>query len=318
MLKPYIRFDAAEMDCAGVLLCLDYNGTLEPHFGMVKPQDVNALLRVQQPEPDDSGDGDADQSRDTSGAAFGVRRSFHGRCGGFDGAAHSRAWLGRCRAARCGFVCCSASARLQLFYSSGHSYPLLESACQIRNARPQVRLSQTDSANSGAFAAQEKAFAEWNSALPGSQHELWAWLLEQKQPLLMKLFAYLISQSVNAWQQRHEGIGRQSHANAIAEAVGLNMHEWWKPSEGFFKRVPKNVAIEAMREQGAAAALLKGMEKDNKADAISCAVEFLGATNWLPEPLRLQLHSDGATSDAAETEVNGFDDEDENAAGRAA
>jgi ParB family transcriptional regulator, chromosome partitioning protein len=154
--------------------------------------------------------------------------------------------------------------------------------------------------------------------LPDSQHGLWSWLLEQKQPYLMKLFAYLISQSVNAWQQRHEGIGRRCHANDIAEAVGLNMHEWWKPSEAFFKRVPKNVALEAMLEQGAAAALLKGMEKDNKADAISCAVEFLGATGWIPEPLRLQLPVDSATSNQAETEVNGFDDEDETAAGRAA
>lgn len=318
LLKPYIRFDAAEMDFAGVLLCLDYNGTVEPHFGMVKPQDINTLLRAQQPETAESGDGEAvevetrvEPETASSGLSMAVVEDL---------TALRTVALGLALAERPDVALCVAlhPLALQLFYNSGHSYPSLESCCQIRNTRPQVRLSQTDGANAGAFAAQERAFADWKSTLPGSQHDLWAWLLEQKQPCLMKLFAFLISQSVNAWQQRHEGIGRQSHANAIAEAVGLNMHEWWKPSEGFFKRVPKNVAIEAMREQGAAVSLLKGMEKDNKADAISCAVEFLGATQWLPEPLRLQLHSDGATSDAAETEVNGFDDEDENAAGRAA
>ncbi|MGB8816831.1 MAG: ParB N-terminal domain-containing protein [Rhizobiaceae bacterium] len=318
--ETYIRYDAAEMACAGVLLCLDYNGSLEPHLGMVKPQDVNALVRAQQKEPEASSDqGDEvrqQQAQDepvsaSSGLSMAVVEDL---------TALRTVALGLAVSERPDVALCVAvhALALQAFYSSGQSYPLVESACQIRNGRPHVRVSQTDSANSGAFGAQEKAFAEWNSALPGSQHELWAWLLEQKQPLLMKLFAYLISQSVNAWQQRHEGIGRQGHANAIAEAVGLDMHEWWKPSEGFFKRVPKNVAVDALREKGAAAALVKSMEKDSKADAIINAVEFLSTTSWLPEPLRLQSAGSAAKSDQGEAEENGFDDEDEEAAERAA
>jgi ParB family transcriptional regulator, chromosome partitioning protein len=106
--------------------------------------------------------------------------------------------------------------------------------------------------------------------------------------------------------------------SGIAAAVGLDMHEWWKPSEGFFKRVPKNVAVDALREKGAAAALVKSMEKDSKADAIITAVEFLSTTSWLPEPLRLQSASSAAKSDEAGAEENGFDDEDEEAAERAA
>jgi ParB family transcriptional regulator, chromosome partitioning protein len=317
--EPYIRFDEAEMDCAGVLLCLDYNGVLDPHFGMVKPQDVNALVRLQQPEPVTHADGDADEAETTPEepitASTGLPMAVVE-----DLTALRTMALGLALSERPDVALCVAlhPLTLQAFYNSGHSYPSLESACQIRNTRPQVRLSQTDSANSGAFAADARAFSAWKSALPESQHGLWPWLLEQKQPFLMKLFAYLISQSVNAWQQRHEGIGRQGHGNAIAEAVGLDMHEWWKPSEGFFKRVPKNFALEVMREQGAPAALVKGMEKDNKADAIINAVEFLGASDWLPEPLRLHIAEVAVSPVEVEICDAGFDDQDEGAANDAA
>ncbi len=76
------------------------------------------------------------------------------------------------------------------------------------------------------------------------------------------------------------------HADALAQALGLDMKTWWTPTkDGFLKRVPKKLVLEAVTE---------GVSKqaaDNlatlKKDALAAAAEKrLSGTGWLPYCLR--------------------------------
>ena len=102
--------------------------------------------------------------------------------------------------------------------------------------------------------------------------------------MLLDLLAYLAALTVDAVEVKH---GRpKAHAEALAQALSLDMTQWWTPNvEGFFSRVPKSVLALAVSEAkvgplGVSLANLK------KAEAARIAAGALAGSGWLPEPLR--------------------------------
>jgi ParB family chromosome partitioning protein len=80
--------------------------------------------------------------------------------------------------------------------------------------------------------------------------------------------------------------GAASDANALAEAVGLDMADWWEPTaQGFLNHVSKAQIADALKEAGSELAVdqIGVLKKD--ALAVKAASQLAGK-RWLPLPLR--------------------------------
>lgn len=105
---------------------------------------------------------------------------------------------------------------------------------------------------------------------------------------MLDLLAFLAALSVDAVQIKQGRADSLAHADQLAEALSLDMRQWWTPTvEGFYQRLPKAALAQAMNEANAPLPG-KGIDKLTKAEAVRLAAAALTGTGWLPEPLKAQ------------------------------
>ncbi|MEM8188738.1 ParB/RepB/Spo0J family partition protein, partial [Morganella morganii] len=111
-------------------------------------------------------------------------------------------------------------------------------------------------------------------ALPEDSAELFAALLAKSQDELVRLLAVCVAVTVDVVTPRTT---RQQPGEELAQAVGLDMAAWWKPSnEGYFRHVPKAAILEAV-EQFAPSHVTR-LAKLKKADIASEAERLADGT----------------------------------------
>jgi ParB family chromosome partitioning protein len=123
------------------------------------------------------------------------------------------------------------------------------------------------------------------SRLPqkSDEHSLFAWLLEQPQAAVFELMAFCVSGSLNAVQQREKASPRFIE---MAQAVSLNMCDWWKPTAAdYFCHVSK-ARITDVITQAISAEAAVSFDKLKKTAAAEAAERSVVMTKWLPEVLR--------------------------------
>jgi ParB family transcriptional regulator, chromosome partitioning protein len=82
------------------------------------------------------------------------------------------------------------------------------------------------------------------------------------------------------------GTGATVDSNAIAEAVNLDMADWWEPTaQGYLNHVPKAQIVQALKEAGPDLAD-DGVGALKKDVLVVKAVSRLAGKRWLPAPLR--------------------------------
>lgn len=143
--------------------------------------------------------------------------------------------------------------------------------------------------DSAAVTRLTERHAGWLRQLPNAAEALWGWLLAQDIATRLDLLAYCAGCSVNAVKKRHEHADsdRLAHADHLAQALGLDMTEWWQPTaESYLRHVPKARILEAVHEgvTPEAAENLATLKKDALA---AQAAERLAGTGWLPAILRM-------------------------------
>ena len=128
----------------------------------------------------------------------------------------------------------------------------------------------------------------WTKALPKESADLWEALQAWDSDSRTRLFAHVVSLSVNAvheaWNRRPRAF---DHADRLAQAVDLDMAALaWKPTvDNFLGRVTKARILQAVAEA-------KGQDTADriahlkKGDMAAEAETLLANTGWLPEPLR--------------------------------
>ena len=115
-------------------------------------------------------------------------------------------------------------------------------------------------------------------ALPQDSAELFAVLLAKPQDELVQLLAVCVAATVDVVTPR--ATQRQLGAE-LAQAVGLDMAAWWKPTaEGYFRHVPKAAILEAV-EQFAPAHTAR-LAKLKKGDIAGEAERLADGTGWMP------------------------------------
>ncbi len=140
-----------------------------------------------------------------------------------------------------------------------------------------------DYVHTPAAALLERAASDWGERLPRDPAATFRWLLAQERQTLLELLAYCTARSIDAIQGRER---RRNQSDAIAEALGLDMADWWTPSAAnYLHSVSKAKAVEAVREASGIDCTkeVAAMKKSEAADY--CAARLEG-TRWLPVPLR--------------------------------
>ncbi|WP_027793664.1 ParB/RepB/Spo0J family partition protein [Paraburkholderia acidipaludis] len=115
-------------------------------------------------------------------------------------------------------------------------------------------------------------------ALPRDSAELFAALLDKSQDELVRLLAVCVASTVDVVTPR---ASQHQPGAELAQAVGLNMAGWWKPTaEGYFRHIAKPAILEAVSQY--APAHVTRLSKLKKGDIASEAERLAGGTGWMP------------------------------------
>ena len=159
--------------------------------------------------------------------------------------------------------------------------------------RPAMQINATASAHallsvaddlkgSRAFQAVEDTKAKWRERLPEARGEWFGWLVGLPQSELLELLGLCAALTVNALPS----VGAARDAAAIAQALGLDMADWWEPTaEGFLNHVSKAQIVQALKEAGPELAR-DGVESMKKDVLVNTAASRLRGTRWLTALLR--------------------------------
>ncbi|ELO1554101.1 TPA: ParB N-terminal domain-containing protein [Pseudomonas aeruginosa] len=136
-------------------------------------------------------------------------------------------------------------------------------------------------------------------ALPEDSAELFAALLAKPQDELVRLLAVCVASTVDVVTPRatthHRG-------EELAQAVGLDMAAWWKPTaEGYFKHVSKAVILDAVGEY--APEQINRLAKLKKADIASEAERLADGTGWMPAIFKAADPQDAAQEESPEQDA---------------
>ena len=137
-------------------------------------------------------------------------------------------------------------------------------------------------------------------ALPEDSAELFAALLAKSQDELVRLLAVCVAVTVDVVTPRATP---QQPGAELAQAVGLDMAAWWKPTnEGYFRHVPKAAILEAVEQY--APAHVTRLAKLKKADIASEAERLADGTGWMPAIFKAEGTDDTTAQDAPQAVTN--------------
>jgi ParB family chromosome partitioning protein len=173
----------------------------------------------------------------------------------------------------------------QVFYEQLYSLP---TGLTIRTEAYTDRVDLRSVEESPAAKSLSKQAKAIRKSLPAKIDDLWEWLLDQPQNVLVNVLAAAAAHTVNAVQRPHDepSSGRLGGAQALAQALELDMANWWQASAAnYFGRIKKDQILQAIQDATGAPVdeRLKALKKkDLAAEAEKC----ISSTRWLPEPLR--------------------------------
>lgn len=284
---------------AGAVVSVDHRGGVVVHRGLLREEQAKAL-RAQERQEAGASTG-ADQGEGSPGAEGdepakpGISEKLAKRL-----SAHRTAAL-QAEVARHPQVALVAVVHRLALRAIFDAYGSGGSPLNI-SASPQDGLAQhaPDMAEAPAAVGLRKVREAWAARLPEDPEALFAELLALPQQELLSLLAVCVASTVGAVVSREDEVP----AAALAQAVNLDMHDWWAPTaEGYFAQVSKAKALEAV--QAFAPDQVHRLAKLKKAQIAGEAERLAAGTGWLPVMFRAQE----ATAEArAEAEVEDHED----------
>jgi ParB family transcriptional regulator, chromosome partitioning protein len=324
-----VRYDPAEISCAGVFVSVDADGGLSIDRGYVRPEDEAPTTT--------STDGEAESGGDTeqgSGPSSPVVQRAIITIGGQPEAEEDeddtvkplpdrlvseltayRTLALRDAVANNPHVAMTTLLHKLCLDTFQHTAPSTYLEASVRHVFFSVQPADLkDSPSAKAVAERHEA---WKADLPKDEAALWDWLAALDETSRSTLLAHCVSFGVNALYEkgdRYGGPGVSVHgiqhrlvlADRLARAVGLDMVEaGWRPTvDSYLGRITKPRILEAVREaKGEQSAQL--IDHLKKADMAKEAERLLDGTGWLPEPLRTQ---DAAVTESTDGDPAGDDD----------
>ncbi|MDP3746641.1 MAG: ParB/RepB/Spo0J family partition protein [Phenylobacterium sp.] len=279
-------FDPDEVARGGVLVILGHDGQARVERGWVRPEDVPAPVEAEATD-DDGGDGEAaqdgaDGDRVEDDEAEDALAPLSDKLIA-DLTAHRTAGLRDALAENpdVALLCLVHALVLRTFHGA-----VPASCVDVRCGSVGLGQYAPGIEDAPASRAVEARHEAWARQLPDDPAELWGFVVGLDGDSRAALMAHCVALSVNAvrsWERRPLAL---AHADAVAQAVGLDMTGYWAPTAaGYFGRVTKARIREAVGEavSSEAAERLASLTKPEMAQAAEQAV---AGTGWLPALLR--------------------------------
>ena len=134
-------------------------------------------------------------------------------------------------------------------------------------------------------AALEARKGSISFGLPEKPENLWSYLAEADDADLMRIMAYCTANQVYAVDLGINSDLRRRNSHEMADALGLDMADFWSPTSAFFKRIPREEIMRAMTE-GAEVVETPELAKLKKGELAERAEQVLAGKRWVPEVLR--------------------------------
>lgn len=177
----------------------------------------------------------------------------------------------------------------------GHDLPLgvsLKAQDRLEGIAPDV-------SESPAAVALRELRQVAGEGLPEDSAELFAVLLAKSQDELVRLLAVCVAVTVDVVTPR---AAQHQPGAELAQAVGLDMAAWWKPTaDGYFQHVPKAAILEAVEQY--APAHVTRLAKLKKGDIASEAERLADGTGWIPAVFRAEAPQQDAQDVTADEEA---------------
>jgi ParB family chromosome partitioning protein len=262
---------------AGAIVTIDRNGEAVIHRGLMREAEAKALRTLEKlrqgfggesAENDDEGE-DADDTPKAAAMSdrLAQRLSAHRTAAlQIEVARHPQAALA---AVIHGMVQTVLQGR---YY--GHDMPLGVSL----KVQDRLEGMAPDWPESPAAVALRELQQVAGEALPQGSAKLFTALLAKPQDELVRMLAVCVASTVDVVTPRAT---QHQPGEELAQAVGLDMAAWWKPSaEGYFKHVSKAVILDAVGDY--APDSVNRLGKLKKADIASEAERLADGTGWMP------------------------------------
>jgi ParB family chromosome partitioning protein len=270
------RYAPDVLAMAGAVVSVDHMGGVVVHRGLLREEQAKALRAQARQGAGDMGSG-AEQSaqdgaQESPPAKSGISEKLAKRL-----SAHRTAAL-QAEVARHPHIALVALVHRLALRVVLDAYRVEGSPVNI-SASPQDRLDAyaPDLAQSPAAVAIREVRQAWVDRLPQDPDALFTELLNLSQSELLSLLAVCVAVTVGAVTAR-EG---DTPAALLAQAVGLDMHDWWTPTAaGYFEHVSKAKILEAV--QVVAPEQIHRLAKLKKAELASEAERLVAGTGWLP------------------------------------
>ena len=293
-------YGATVKAAAGAIVTIDRSGDAVVHRGLLREAEAKALRTLErlrqgfgsEAENDDEGeDGDDDAQPKTAAMSDKLAQRL---------SAHRTAAL-QIEVARHPQVALAALVHgmVQTVLQDshyGHDLPLgvrLTVKDRLEGLAPDI----PDSPAAVALRELQQVAGE---ALPENSAELFAVLLAKSQDELVRLLAVCVAVTVDVVTLRATP---QQPGAELAQAVGLDMAAWWKPTnEGYFRHVPKAAILEAVEQY--APAHVTRLAKLKKADIASEAERLADGTGWMPAIFKAEGTDDTTAQDAPQAVTN--------------
>jgi ParB family chromosome partitioning protein len=184
----------------------------------------------------------------------------------------------------------------------GHDLPLGVSL-KVQDRLESLAPDEPKSSAAVALRALQEVAGE---ALPQDSTELLDVLLAKSQDELVRLLAVCVASTVDVVKPR----ATQHQPGAeLAQAVGLDMAAWWKPTAGgYFRRIAKPAILAAVERY--APAHVTRLSKLKKGDIASEAERLAEGTGWMPAVFQTEHHTEPEGGPETADEANADASED--------
>lgn len=296
-------YGATVKAAAGAIVTIDRNGQAVIHRGLLREAEAKALRTLERLRQgfsgEDAGNDDEGEDGDSEGQPktavmsdkLAQRLSSHRTAAlQIEVARHPQAALAAL-----------VHGMVQTVLQGSHYGPRHDALPLGVSLKAQDRLEgiAPDIPDSPAAVALRELQQVAGEGLPEDSAELFAVLLAKSQDELVRLLAVCVASTVDVVTPR---AAQHQPGAELAQAVGLDMAAWWKPTaEGYFMHVSKAAILEAV---GAfAPAHVTRLAKLKKADIASEAERLADGTGWMPTIFRAEGPLEDAQAVAADAEA---------------
>ncbi|RWD10458.1 MAG: ParB/RepB/Spo0J family partition protein [Mesorhizobium sp.] len=262
----------------GAFVMLDYYGRLSIERGFVKPDDAEVTDEDKADEGLPSVAGEAKPA---------IPTVTHSAALIEDLTAHKTAAL-RIELANNPDVALIAVVHAVLLQVA-YPYSSEQSALQLSITHERLKPSMKDAESCKGLAAFNDLSENYGHQLPGNPADLFDWLLEQPQDMLLSLLAFGVAHSVNAVEKkftdRKKGI---EQASQLGRALNVDMSEWFETTgDSYFKHVNRTTIELAVAEAKGREAELSVKAAAKKTEAVMIADRLVAGSGWIPAPVRI-------------------------------